>query len=85
MGFNIKNEEVHRLARRLATRKGVSLTRAVQIALENELRRDDNDADPEFDRKFAAFMHFIDNRPPPPPGLTSDHSDMYDEDGLPIW
>ncbi|HEY2873087.1 MAG TPA: type II toxin-antitoxin system VapB family antitoxin [Reyranella sp.] len=39
MPLNIRNEEVNRLAERLATRKGLNKTDAVKVALENELRR----------------------------------------------
>lgn len=39
MPLNIRSDEVNRLAARLAARKRVSKTDAVRIALENELRR----------------------------------------------
>lgn len=39
MPLNIRNEEVNRLAETLATRKRLSKTDAVKLALENELRR----------------------------------------------
>ena len=39
MPLNIRNEEVNRLAERLATRKRLNKTDAVKLALENELRR----------------------------------------------
>ena len=39
MPLNIRDEEVNRLAEKLATRKHVSKTEAVRLALENELRR----------------------------------------------
>lgn len=39
MPLNIRNEEVNRLAERLAARKGLNKTDAVKLALENELRR----------------------------------------------
>ena len=39
MPLNIRNEEVDRLAVRLAARKGLNKTDAVKLALENELRR----------------------------------------------
>ena len=41
MPLNIRNEEVNRLAERLAARKGLNKTDAVKVALENELRRID--------------------------------------------
>ena len=39
MPFNIRSEEVNRLAERSAARKGLNKTDAVKLALENELRR----------------------------------------------
>jgi antitoxin VapB len=39
MPLNIRNEEVNRLAERLAARKRLSKTEAVKLALTNELRR----------------------------------------------
>ena len=39
MPLNIKNEEAHRLARELARRRGVSITRAVSDAIADALKR----------------------------------------------
>ena len=39
MPLNIRNEKVNRLARKLAVRKRLTKTEAVKLALENELRR----------------------------------------------
>lgn len=39
MPLNIRNDDVNRLAERLASRKGISKTDAVKLALQNELRR----------------------------------------------
>lgn len=39
MPLNIRNEEVNRLAERLAARKHMNKTDAVKLALTNELRR----------------------------------------------
>ena len=41
MPLHIRSEIVNRLADRLASRKGTSKTEAVKVALENELRRID--------------------------------------------
>lgn len=40
MGLSIKNEEVEQLARQLAAAKNVSITEAIRLSLESELRRD---------------------------------------------
>ena len=39
MPLNIRNEEVNRLAEKLAARRHISKTDAVKLALQNELRR----------------------------------------------
>jgi antitoxin VapB len=39
MPLNIRSDVVNQMAKKLATRKRVSKTEAVRIALENELRR----------------------------------------------
>lgn len=39
MPLNIRDEEVNRLATKLAAEKGLTKTDAVRLALENELRR----------------------------------------------
>jgi antitoxin VapB len=39
MPLNVRNDEVNRLAERLAARKRTTKTEAVKVALENELRR----------------------------------------------
>jgi antitoxin VapB len=41
MPLNIRNEEVNRLAKKLAARKRLNKTEAVKLALQNELRRMD--------------------------------------------
>ncbi len=82
MGLNIKNERVEALARRLASRTGETMTGAIEKALEERLERVDNQNDKaERLRRIRAITADL---PPPPPGVNSDHSDLYDEDGLPI-
>lgn len=74
MPLNIRSDEVNRLAARLALRKHVSKTEAVKIALENELRRVEEQI-PLWDRlkplrdKVAAY---------PDTGLEADKT-FYDE------
>ena len=81
MGLNIKNEDVQTLARELAAETGESLTGAIKIALEERLariRRGRNVED-----KIRRIDAILAKLPPVPPGVTSDHSDLYDDDGLP--
>ena len=81
MGMNIKSERAHQMAKKVARSTGTSLTAAVETALEEKLERIQRSSDAE--AKFQRIKAFVDSLPPPPPGLTSDHSDLYDEYGLP--
>lgn len=74
MPLNIRSDEVNRLAAKLAARKRVSKTDAVRIALENELRRAEDEI-PLWERlkplraKIAAY---------PDTGLAADKA-FFDE------
>lgn len=80
MGINIKNGKVEELARELATRTNQSLTGAIEQALAGELRRIDLEED--FATRKARVREIVRRSGPTPPGVTSDHSDFYDENGL---
>ena len=81
MGMNIKSEKAQRLARLLADETGLSMTAAIERALEAEISRLHRERDvAERKRRLDELLNAI---PPPPPGVTSDHSDLYDEWGLP--
>lgn len=86
MPLNIKDEEVHRKARELAKLTGVSITAAVRQAIDDRLTAtrtalaaERNLRNPErllaIARQCAARLK---DR-----GLTSDHADLYDRQGLP--
>jgi len=81
MGMNIKNEQVQRLAKQLAAETGETMTSAIQHALEKRLERLKRERDVA--EKKRPIQELLDSLPPPPPGVTSDHSDLYDEWGLP--
>ncbi len=81
MGMNIKNERVERLAKELAAETGESITGAVQVALEERLARLRRERDVE--ERIRRIDEILARSGPTPPGVTSDHSDLYDEDGLP--
>jgi antitoxin VapB len=81
MGMNIKNPTVERLAKELAAETGESMTSAIQAALEEKLLRLRRERDVA--EKIRQIDAVLDSLPPVPPGATSDHSDLYDEDGLP--
>ena len=83
MGFNIKNDEAHRLAKKLAGLTGESMTAAVTEALRERLERvrhakSGNLADRllAIGKKTAAHLK--------EPFRSADHADLlYDERGLP--
>jgi antitoxin VapB len=81
MGLNIKNERVHELARILSQATGKTMSAVIEEALEEKLTQ------LERDREMPGKIEWLEARlkelGPPPPGLTSDHSDLYDEQGLP--
>lgn len=81
MGLNIKSERVHELAKRLSQETGLSMTAAIEKALEDQLARLARHQEREY--RFNRIKEIVSKQPPPPPGVTSDHSDLYDEDGLP--
>lgn len=81
MSLNIKNDQAHALAIEIASHAGESLTSAVVVALQERLERLEGDRDVA--EKKRRVRELLDSLPPPPPGVTSDHSDRYDEWGLP--
>ena len=81
MGMNIKNPTVERLAKELAEETGETMTSAIQVALEERLQRLRRERDVA--EKIRRIDAVLDSLPPVPPGVTSDHSDLYGEDGLP--
>lgn len=82
MGLNIKNEEVHRLAREVAARTGETMTSAIQLALEERLARLRSQESNEKKERAAQVRAILDSIPHYP-GATSSHDDLYDEFGLP--
>ncbi|SMH35046.1 type II toxin-antitoxin system VapB family antitoxin [Mesorhizobium australicum] len=80
MGINIKNERVEELARRLAMQTNQSITGAIEQALNGELRR--LEIQDDYATRKARIREIIRRSGPTPPGVTSDHSDFYDEFGL---
>lgn len=81
MGMNIKNETVERLARELAAETGESITSAIQGAIEERLERVRRERD--LAERKRRVREIVKSFGPIPEGVTSDHSDLYDEWGLP--
>lgn len=78
--LNIKDEALIAKVRLLAERRQTSQTDALRQVVEEALARDEA----KRAAKLAA-IRAITHRTAAlfPPGSTSDHSDLYDEDGLP--
>lgn len=76
MGLNIESGEIEKLARRLAETTGEQLDAAILRALEERLDRELRIAE-----RREKLREILDRVPPSPPGVTSDHSDLYNEYG----
>ena len=87
MGISIKRAETERMARKLALRKGVSLTDAIHEALAADLERTDPTPEEEgewrrgFEEMSAKFRAMGLHEGP---SREEIEAEMYDEDGLPI-
>jgi len=81
--LNIKSEDAYRLASRLAELTGKSLTTVVTKALQAELDREQRarDIDDKVERMLALGREIRAHMTIP---ITSDHSCLYDENGLPV-
>ncbi len=84
MPLTIKDEQIHRDAKELARLTGTTITAAVGRAIADSLAAAQQDAPPKrrsaqrmLDIAQAAAAVASDTR------ITSDHSDLYDDDGLP--
>jgi hypothetical protein len=94
MALNIKDEEIHGMARELAELQHTSLTEAVRSALTHELERRKAMLEAEqraryeaimaISERFSALPDMPDAPPVTPERPASDHSWLYDENGLPI-
>ena len=82
--MNIKDEKLIADARALADLLGTSVTDAVRRAVGERLARERIARDESKRRKYEALMAISERASKLfPPGTTSDHSDLYDEHGLP--
>lgn len=84
MGLNIKNAAVEEKVRRVAHLRGVGLTDAIEQLADAELRRREG-MQPEQVRRIEDLLQDIREAGPAHEAYGSDHSDMYDESGLPLW
>ena len=82
--MNIKDEAVIAEAKALAELLGTSPTDAVRRAVQEKLARERTGRDEEERRRCEAIMAAAERASKLfPPGASSDHSDLYDENGLP--
>lgn len=83
MSLNIKNEETHRLVRKLATLTGESMTTAIRVAVEERTER----VAAERQKGLAERLLAIGKAAAPlwrEPYRSTEHGDLlYGEDGLP--
>ncbi|MGL5838780.1 MAG: type II toxin-antitoxin system VapB family antitoxin [Sphingorhabdus sp.] len=83
-GSKYKNDETERRIRELARRRGLGVTSAIRLAVENELAKDEP---PKRDsEKIIAAVRKIQDQVAKLPVLMSDEEIdawMYDENGLP--
>ncbi len=83
--LNIKDEALIERLRRLAERRQTTMVDVLRQAVEREEREDDAAREARVAAKLAALREISARAAKMfPPGTTSDHSDMYDEHGLPL-
>lgn len=83
MALNIKNEEAHRLARKLAEERGTSMTEAVTDALRRTLEVETAPGNADLlVREVASIQRLVADLPDRDP-RTPDEILGYDEHGLP--
>jgi antitoxin VapB len=83
MALNIKSEEAHDLARRLAEATGTSMTDAVTVALKRSLEREDEGASLDAALAEVRAIQDLVASLPDRDRRTADEILGYDESGLP--
>jgi antitoxin VapB len=82
--MNIKDDALIAEAKALAELLGTSVTDAVRQAVHDRLERERADGAAAKRERFERIMAIAREASKlVPPGVTSDHSDFYDENGLP--
>ena len=85
MGLSIKNDEVERMVRDIATTRGVSMTEALRQVLAEELARASAAREAEVEAKVRKVREIVERtaRLPRLSELGDDEIIGYDEHGLP--
>ncbi len=85
MALSIKDSKTEELARKLAKHRGITMTKAIRLALAEAIANDDGIRESEIERKLNAIKQ-IQTRaaklPVVDPAVNADDW-MYDENGLP--
>ena len=85
MGISVKNARVEAEIRLLADKMGVSLTEAIEAGVQAKLAELAAARAADIQRRKAAIQAIQERVAARiKPGTTSDHSDLYDEFGLPV-
>jgi antitoxin VapB len=79
--MTIKNPTVDQLAKQSAVETGETVKSSSEAAPEELLQRRCRESDVA--ERIRRIDEVLARMGPTPPGVTSDHSDLYDEDGLP--
>jgi antitoxin VapB len=85
MGLSIKNAEVERMVREIASTRGVSMTEALRQVLAEEVERQRAARQAEIEARVAAVMAIAREVAAMPEvgDMTDDEVLGYDEDGIP--
>ena len=85
MGLSIKDADTERLVRELAQRRGTGVTGAIRLAVSNDLSRDDEARERDFERLWADIQEIQRQFAEGASGKTLEEieADMYDENGAP--
>lgn len=79
MGINVKNPVIEDKIRAYAEGEGLGLTEAIGHAID-AAQKAKAESEAERQRKIEELWEFISKQPPA--DITSDHSDLYDENGM---
>lgn len=82
--LNIKDQALIEKVRRLAEKRQTTQTDVLRQVIEEAIQRDEAEREARRLEKLAAIREITSRTAKLfPPGTTSDHSDLYDENGLP--
>ena len=82
--LNIKDDALIERVRRIAERRQTTMIEVLRQAVEAQEARDDAEREARRLEKLAAIREITSRTAKLfPPGTTSDHSDLYDENGAP--